>query len=111
VSSILSPLSGLVSEDSEFARAALATFVALILDWTLRSEVVEGISWESVTDDLRVETETGGVEQEAEWFAGEETQTAAYCVCICLVQFTLAPVFVITFAAGPLTDGQCTCWP
>jgi len=47
VSSILSPLSGLVSEDSEFARAALATFVALILDWTLRSEVVEGISRET----------------------------------------------------------------
>ena len=43
VSSIPPPLSGLVSEDSEPARAALATFVALILDCTLRSEVVEGI--------------------------------------------------------------------
>lgn len=47
VSSIPSPLSGLESEDSVLARrVALATFVALILDWTLRSEVVEGISYE-----------------------------------------------------------------
>ena len=43
VPSIPSSLSGLVSEDSELARAAFATFVALILDCTLRSEVVEGI--------------------------------------------------------------------
>jgi len=44
VASIPSPLSGLVSDDSGLVRAALATFVALILDCTLRSEVVEGIS-------------------------------------------------------------------
>jgi len=37
------PLSVLVSDDSELARTALATFVALILDCTLRSDVVEGI--------------------------------------------------------------------
>jgi len=103
--SVPPPLSVLVSElDSELARTALATFVALILDCTLRSEVVEGIfARASVMIEncggASVEVMTGGAEQRAglgvNW---KETQILGTSGVIYLFvrTYTLARVFVIS---------------